>query len=817
MATRLITTTELVSDSAVQFIRPVTIRLTLTAARPNTRMFVFFDGVDLTQFSYHPGNPMGSVIQTDTAGQAVVDVNIPGGRFAPGDKEIIITDTNDLANLDTVGSVFGYAKTSFSSRGRVQVFQESVTRVTTVTNTQTVVYDPLAQSFFTYGNRGGIFVSSIDIFFQTKDEQIPVRVDIRPLINGYPSDPWNILKTAGVEAVSVKTPDEVNISSDGSVPTKFEFDPPVYLEEDKDYCFVVFSVSPNYNIFTSRMGERSFENGRTIFEQPFIGSMFKSENNITWEASQFEDIKFVINRAQFDTSSIGELVYAVDVPPVSVQLSQFTTTSGSRLIRFRHNQDHGLEIGDKIGVAFDVNGSYNGIPGTALTGTFDVAGIIDRNTVEFFASGSTNALTSGQITSSNTVSLIQIDNGGTNYSPDDTVTIGGPGSGAEAELVVSNGRIVAVNVTNPGTGYVSAPLVTINSVTGSGAVLVAIVDQPVVVRLNKAFQGFIPSMNVNSYGQSRTESFIRAVSKNFEGGNLVSYLPSENFRFNESQDWNDISANLMVASRENEVAILSDTPSCTVTTNLISESDNVSPVVNLRDVPRLKVYSRLINDQPGEDLTSNNSSGTVSNIVITSGGSAYTVAPIVTISPPNLEGGVQATATATISGGVVNGISVTNPGSGYTRTPLVVISRGVGDTTGSGAAAQVVLTPFNTELLPSGGNARAKYLTKRNTLATISNGIRVYATISSQLGASVDWYVRTSLSSSNTEHETLGWRRLNCLVERNKSSSAGEFLDYEFFLDNMADFDTYDLKCVMLAQDPTLAPIISSYSVIVVI
>ena len=101
MSTRIETTRTLVSDNAVQFVRPVTIRLTLTAARPNTRMFVFFDGVNLTEFAAITGNQPGTIIRSDSAGQAVIDVNIPGGRFAPGDKEIIVTDTNDLANLDT--------------------------------------------------------------------------------------------------------------------------------------------------------------------------------------------------------------------------------------------------------------------------------------------------------------------------------------------------------------------------------------------------------------------------------------------------------------------------------------------------------------------------------------------------------------------------------------------------------------------------------------------------------------------------------------------------------------------------------------------
>ena len=817
MSTRIETTRTLVSEDVVQFVRPVTIRLTLTAARPNTRMFVFFDGVNLTEFAAITGNAPGTEIRSDSAGQAVIDVNIPGGRFAPGDKEIIVTDTNDLANLDTTGSVFGYAKTNFTSRGRVQVFDTTTTRITTVTNTQNVVYDPLAQSFFTYGARGGIFVSSIDVFFQTKDDTIPVRVDIRPLINGYPSDPWNIIRTQGVEAVSVKNPEDVNISANGSVPTKFEFDPPVYLEEDKDYCFVVFSVSPNYNIFTSRMGERDLTTGHTIFEQPFIGSMFKSENNITWEASQFEDIKFVINRARFDISSDAQLNFAVDMPFISANLNQFRTTAGSRVIEYRHNQDHGLEIGDKIAVYFNRDGVYNGIPGTSLSDVYDVVNIIDRRTVQFLAGGSTNATVSGQINSTLIINEVQVDNGGSGYQQNATIEVIGSGTGAVLTPVIDNGVIRSVIVTDPGFGYTSAPILNVVSPTGSGAQLVAIVDQPVAVKTNKPFQGFIPDITLKSYSASSTESVIEAVTKNYEGGNLVTYSPGGVHRFATENRIVDIRQNLMVASRENEVEKLNNSDSVVVRTTMRSNNDASSPIYNLRAKPRIKVFSRLINNQTGETRSASAGSGQVSSIVVTAPGSGYSAIPTVIISPPNLPGGVQATATATTSSGSITAINVTNPGSGYTHTPLVVITRGSGDTTGIGGAAQAQLTEFNSELLPSGGNARAKYITKRNVLATISTGVRLFAEISSGSSSNVDWYIRTSLSASNVDHEELGWRRLQCDVERNRSSSSGEFLDYEFRLDGIPEFDTYDLKCVLLAEDPTQAPVIKSYRVIVIV
>ena len=43
----------------------------------------------------------------------------------------------------------------------------------------------LAQTFL-IDDSGGVFVSSVDLFFSTKDDNIPITVQIREVVNGYP-------------------------------------------------------------------------------------------------------------------------------------------------------------------------------------------------------------------------------------------------------------------------------------------------------------------------------------------------------------------------------------------------------------------------------------------------------------------------------------------------------------------------------------------------------------------------------------------------------------------------------------------------------
>jgi hypothetical protein len=80
--------------------------------------------------------------------------------------------------------------------------------------------------------------------------------------------------------------------------------------------------------------------------------------------------------------------------------------------------------------------------------------------------------------------------------------------------------------------------------------------------------------------------------------------------------------------------------------------------------------------------------GSVSGITVTLGGSGY-VTPTVTISAPQTPGGIQATATATAVAGIITSITVTNPGSGYTSATITLGDTGGTPTSVATATASV--------------------------------------------------------------------------------------------------------------------------------
>ena len=165
-------------------------------------------------------------------------------------------------------------------------------------------YDPLAQSFLVDSQTDpeGIFITKCDVFFRTKDDgNTPVRMQIRTMDNGFPTAKYFDLSEVLIY------PQDVNTSTDGSVATTFEFAAPVYLEGGKEYAICLISNSTKYSVYISRVGENDILTDTYISNQPTLGSLFKSQNASTWEASQWEDLKFTLYRADFVESGSVDL------------------------------------------------------------------------------------------------------------------------------------------------------------------------------------------------------------------------------------------------------------------------------------------------------------------------------------------------------------------------------------------------------------------------------------------------------------------------------------------------------------------------------
>lgn len=833
---------------SIQFIRKSNIVIDVTGARPNTLLHVFFDSVNVDQFcgpttltgtavvyaTVPSSVTLNTPIVSDANGNALIFFSIPAQTFTTGNKGVIVTEVTDLDLLSINGNTFGSCQATYSTNGTLTTYQ----RVTTTNNVhvdiveRTVQWqrqDPLAQSFFTYGIKGGLFVTAIELFFSTKDNNIPIQVELRGMNNGFPME----LDRTNPDLVSVLSPSQVNVNTVAAIKagtgvgTKFHFNPPVYLKEDSDFAFVVFTNSNKYNIFTSKMGEASYETGHNIMEQPYIGSMFKSENNYTWTPEQTEDIKFNLYKANFGTGSASPVFVAGQIP-VSVSGTKFYTTSGSPSIIYKSDYAHAFDVGDQITIGANTSvGVYNGIPGISLTGTFAITSIIDDHTVTFNAGA--NATSTGQIVNCGFLRNVAIVNGGLGYTTAPTITVSGGGSPTIAatvtNVVVVNGVVTGMTIT-PGAGYTSAPTLTISGV-GSGLVLSPSIEAQFTVVSNAPYSIIAPQMLAAATGSSTISGVIKSMYGNYSGGSLTSYTFSEDTPFNPLSVVT-FNQNRRLASRANEYLRISNQPSLQLTMNMTTDNPNVSPFIDMRTPPKLLLASYKINNQAAvEDLTSANNSGSVSTTgyTISNGGSGYTngsgTVVVTVVNAANDVTGAGASVVTTVAGGVVTALTITG-GAGYTQVPSLVFAP---PSSGTTATASVVLTKFNSELgglntatnVPVATTAYARYLTKKIGLTTISTDIRVITNIDSSPETSVDIYIRTSLSGNNTIHTNQKWQLLTCPVARNKSGTRGQFYEYTFTGASLQPFDVYDLKFVMSSSNPARTPCVQDYRVIIAV
>ena len=279
-----------VETNFVPFIRSRKIFFKAELMKPNTKVFAFFNGSDVTNYcaeeSYqefsdqtnvvgysgetvHPSN---SDLITDAAGRLEGSFIIPRNsllKFKTGTREFRLTDslTNDKDNEVT------FAEALYHAQGLLEVKENVIqstkvprfvttelsnNRVITETNitsftTPTTWVDPLAQTFIV-DQVGGLFVTKLDLFVQAKDTNIPLNVSIRSVENGIPTQ--QIVPGADVNVY----PSSITTSTDGSVATTVTFDYPVYLGQDQEYCIVLISQSDEYKVYIAETGGFDLQN-----------------------------------------------------------------------------------------------------------------------------------------------------------------------------------------------------------------------------------------------------------------------------------------------------------------------------------------------------------------------------------------------------------------------------------------------------------------------------------------------------------------------------------------------------------------------------
>ena len=460
----------IIDTSYIPYIRSRKIYFTGIGLKPNTRVYAFFDNIDVTgycnQLNGVPAINFDKIddssvelftnidstntlffknapLITDSAGKIYGEFIIPNNsihKFKTGERTLRLTSSP--RNLNTEAETV--ANGNYIASGTTVTVQETIlsitrpvvnttTRLQTEAARQTVVdwFDPLAQSFVIPEIEEGIFATSVDIFFAQKSASLPVTLQIVTVENGIPTQKIVPFSKVVLDASAVAID-----PNRGQIATNFKFSDPVYLRHGVEYAIVLLSNDSTYRVWIATVGGTNVATNTFISKNVYGGVFFTSQNASTWTPEQNRDLKFVLNRAEFNTTGT-----AIHTSSIAGRLSD-------------------IQVG--------VSGSgYT----TAPLVTIAAPGV---------TASATAVLQNGGVTSFTNIS------GGTNYNAAPFVTIGAPtGSGEKRQaravaFINSLGTVYKISTANvdggdPGLGYVSIPTVTIDP-PGITATAVASID-----------------------------------------------------------------------------------------------------------------------------------------------------------------------------------------------------------------------------------------------------------------------------------------------------------------------------------------------------
>ena len=663
-----------IGRAAIPIMRSNTITFTGEGFKPNTRIYPFFNKVDVSNnvtpssgFSSASTIVAGSPLITNATGQiggtfVIPDPKVAGNpRFPTGDIEFKLTSSS-VNGIVTANRAVGTSGAAiYHANGFLETIQETIisTRNADITrkslnqtrsNTSSSVVsdrtqdlgiiswadppvveerqeteddgnddgDPLAMTVMIEPNAetsgrptSGRFITSVDIFHGEKDDTLPVTVELRNTVNGYPGP--KVLPFGRV----TKQVADINISSTAATATTYTFPSPVYVETDKEYCLVILADVPTHKVWISRMGEVDIGGTRTVSEQPHTGVLFKGHNNRAWAMSPTEDLKFTIRCAKFDTSAAGNVTLENDaVPNVTLARDPLTFSHGSNVIKVNHPDHHMYSTANNVTIDNVKSGAS-----TTLNGA-----ITASSTSITLASGTNFDDTSGKFsrTSSSTY-FIKIDDEIISYTTisgnvisgaqrgQDSTTAATHADGSTVELyqawTIPFTEIIKTHTAIANIGIDSYTISTTASASvGSTGDDVNVGGTAVTATENALmdyFQTLIGSLELPETSITSTATLTSGTSpdgtqSSFTSGRtapntvpVITYPLNDNFKFEQPR---------LIASSINETNELSSLKSYSTTLKLSSDSTALSPVIDTERATVFAIANRINNIDSSSDV-----------------------------------------------------------------------------------------------------------------------------------------------------------------------------------------------------------------------
>ena len=589
----------IINTGYVPYIRSRKIYFSGKGLKPNTRLYAFFDGKNVTNYCNQlNGVPALNIEEindlpglytdrdstdetifynnpliTDSTGKIYGEFIIPNNaalKFKTGERIFRLTSSpkNNLSETVTI------AEENYIATGNIIATNESITSITKAHSLDNITewYNPIAQTFLIPQISEGIFATSIDIYFSHKSTTLPVTIQIVTVENGIPTK--NIVPFSKV----ILDAADVNVDPvSGLIETNFRFSDPVYLKHGVEYAIILLTNDSAYRVWTATIGSKNKSDNAVINKNVYGGVLLTSQNASTWKSNLNRDLKFRLNRADFsDTGSVVSYsrilgtVTSIDItesgsgytnePSVIVDAPGTGATASANISNGRVNSFRNI-----IGGSGYVAPPFIKISAPTGTGTK-----IQAKAVAFI-----NSL--GSIYK---ISTAVADGGdpGLGYIDIPTVEIDPPGVTALAKANINpvTGGISSIDILTPGSNYRIAPNITISAPTTGGTAATATANIQSIT-----FSGFNLNQTVITPPKTEISNKIVVDNRTYTGAQI-----NNNYVINEEY----------VIDVENQIQL---------TNTLTSSSSYVSPMFSIERKSLICFKNEINNSVVDEDTADN--------------------------------------------------------------------------------------------------------------------------------------------------------------------------------------------------------------------
>lgn len=566
-----------VTDVSINpYIREQVVSFIATGLKPNTRLYFFFDDVNVTQY-VAPGvvntsfsvatasvgeqnrvvtatGSFGDAVTSNSSGGVAGRFSIPPRKFRTGDRIFQITNVDDIitgadAKITTAIARFSADSVEVTKQSSTLNVTQPIVGVTSSVASRTLssTSSSTTVNVINLGGDGGFEASSGDGGAGAGDggggggdpltQSFPV-LNLPTDVSGCfvtkigiffkQKDPTlgcslflsetdggfpNMSKILGTAYLPSAN---ITVSETANAETIFEFSEPVYLISGQEYAFTIApdANSPEYVAWTAKTGEYDIVTGVQASGNPFSGTMFMSANQRTWTAIQKEDVKFKVYRAKF-TEDSGYAIFENEA-------DDYLTIDGFT----RANSSVALMVGD---VVKSVNSS-----------SLDVSNV-------------NSVIAKTLLTNSSPSGVIQYFNE------------------TDGNLWLNQSAGGFSNTTNP-TIAIYRPLNPSNASHYNANTLIAYGNTEIVKNL--AYHAVVPKFGLLQPSRTLTKVEFKGTSNSNIRDNLFTVVSNET-----EYELQDYERHAM--SYSNEVASLSSNKSTTFKITLQTSSDFVSPVISL--------------------------------------------------------------------------------------------------------------------------------------------------------------------------------------------------------------------------------------------